>query len=80
MTSLCYKGATSEGVFTDGVITIPTRSASNTGRIVMSLGAIILPKGASLGIDYTPPTSNSSQIVQFAAAVYILKTAVSDVL
>jgi len=80
MTGLFYKGATSEGVFSDGMVTVSTRSATNTGRIVISLGAVILPKGASLGVDYTPPTSNSSQICQFAAATYILTAKVSDVL
>jgi len=75
-----YKGATSEGVFSDGAVSVSTRSAANTGRIVISLGAVILPKGASLGVDYTPPASNSSQICQFAAATYILTPKVSDVL
>jgi hypothetical protein len=80
MTGLFYKGATSEGVFGDGAVTVVTRSASNTGRIIISLGAMILPKGSSIGINYTPPASNSSQICQFAAATYILTKKVSDVL
>jgi hypothetical protein len=80
MTGLFYKGATGETALSGGGASILTRSASNTGRIVISLGAVILPKGASLGVDYTPPTSNSSQIVQFAAACYVLTQTVSDVL
>lgn len=80
MTGLFYKGATGETALSGGATSISTRSASNTGRIVISLGAVILPKGASLGVDYTPPTSNSSQKVQFAAACYVLTSSVSDVL
>ena len=72
-----FKGATGETAFTDGAVTISTRSAANTGRIVISLGAVELPKGSSLGINYTPPTSNSSQICQFAAACYLKTTAVA---
>lgn len=80
MTGLFYKGATSEGVLSDGTASVLTRSASNTGRIVVALGAMILPKGSSLGVEYTPPASNTSQIVQFAAAVYILSPTVSVVI
>jgi hypothetical protein len=80
MSGLFYKGATSEGVFSNGSVSISTRSASNTGRIVISLGAVILPKGSSLGVDYTPPASNSSQICQFAAAAYVLTPQVGDIL
>jgi urease beta subunit len=65
-----YKGATGEAVV-NGDVTISTRSASITGRIVISLGAIIIPKGKSIAVNYTPPTSNSSQIVQVAAAMYV---------
>jgi hypothetical protein len=71
MTGLFYKGATGETAFTDGDVTISTRSASNTGRIVVSLGAMDLPKGTAIGINYTPPTSNTSQIVQFAMSCHI---------
>lgn len=71
LTGLFYKGATGETAFTDGSVTVTTRSASNTGRIVVTLGAVVLPKGSSLGVNYTPPTSNSSQICQFAAACFV---------
>lgn len=80
MSGLFYKGATGEAVFSDGAISVSTRSASNTGRIVVSLGAVVLPKGIALGVNYTPPTSNSSQIVQFAAACYVQSKLVADVL
>jgi hypothetical protein len=66
-----FKGASGESVFTDGAVTISTRSASNTGRIVVSLGAVTIPAGSSLGVNYTPPSGNTSQIVQFAAACFL---------
>ena len=74
-----YKGATSEGVFSDGTVSISTRSAANTGRILIAIGAIVLPKGSSLGIDYTPPASNSSQKCQFALSCYLRTSAVRAV-
>jgi hypothetical protein len=66
-----YKGATGETVFSDGDVSVTTRSASNTGRIVVSLGAVVLPRGTSLGLDYTPPTGNTSQTCQFALSCYL---------
>jgi hypothetical protein len=80
LTGLFYKGATGETAVSDGALTVSTRSASSTGRIFISLGSVVIPKGASMAVDYTPPTSNSSQIVQFAAATYVLSKIVSDVL
>jgi hypothetical protein len=72
MTGLFYKGATGETLLSGGDgVTISTRSASNTGRILISLGATALPKGSAIGINYTPPTSNTSQIVQFAIACHV---------
>jgi hypothetical protein len=72
LTGLFYKGATGETALSGGDgATISTRSASNTGRIVISLGNLILPKGTAIGIDYTPPTSNTSQTVQFAISCHI---------
>jgi len=66
-----YKGASGETAFSDGAVSVSTRSSSNTGRIIVSLGAVVLPKGASIGVNYTPPTSNTSQITQFAVACYL---------
>lgn len=72
MSGLFYKGAQGETAVSGGDgVSISTRSAANTGRIVVSLGAMELPKGASMSIDYTPPGSNTSQITQFAAAVHV---------
>lgn len=75
---LIYKGATGEAVFSDGDVTITTRSASNTGRIFLDLGVLDIPKGGSLGINYTPPTSNTSQICQFAVPCYVKTSLVSE--
>jgi hypothetical protein len=66
-----YKGASGETAFSDGDISISTRSAANTGRIVISLGQIAIPKGQSLGVNYLPPSGNTSQKVQIAAACYV---------
>jgi len=72
MTGLFYKGATGETALSGGQgTTITTRSSSATGRIFISLGSMTLPKGSSLGINYTPPTSNTSQICQFALACHV---------
>lgn len=78
LTGNFYKGAVGETALSgqDGVY-LTTRSSSNTGRIVISLGKLVLPKGSTLGVSYTPPTSNTSQIVQIAAACYIRTTEVS---
>lgn len=66
-----YKGATADAAITDGDVSISTRSAANTGRIFISLGSLVIPKGSSIAIDYTPPASNTSQIVQFAASCFL---------
>lgn len=71
MTGLFYKGASAETAVSGGANSILTRSSSNTGRIFISLGAMVVPQGASFAINYTPPTSNSSQICQFACAAHI---------
>jgi len=66
-----YLGATSEAAITDGSVSISTRLPSPAGRTLIVLGALILPKGASLAIDYTPPASNTSQICQFAISCFL---------
>ena len=72
MTGLFYKGAQGETAVSGGDgVTVSTRSAANTGRIVIALGAMELPKGSALSVDYTPPGSNSSQTIQIAAALHI---------
>ena len=66
-----YKGATSEGLSSGGAVSISSRLSNNTGRVVISLGAIVLSKGTSVICSYTPPAGNTGQIVQCAAACYI---------
>lgn len=78
LTGKFYKGASGESAFSDGNMTISTRSASNTGRIFLDLGAIVVPSGSALGIDYTPPTGNTSQIIQIAASVYLSTSEVGE--
>jgi urease beta subunit len=67
-----FKGASGESVISasDGVH-ITTRLSSSVGRIPISLDGIILPINASVAVNYTPPTGNTSQIVQFACSAYI---------
>lgn len=64
-----YKGAEGE-TLTDGVIAIASRF-NGVGRKVVSLGAVILPKGSSIGVKVTPPTGNASMTVQVAAALFL---------
>ncbi len=66
-----YKGATSEALITDGDTSISTLSSSGTGRIVMSLGALTVPKGSCIAVNITPQTSNTSQGVQVAVSCYV---------
>jgi hypothetical protein len=72
MTGLFYVGAQGETAVSGGDgVSISTRSAANTGRILIGLGAMEIPKGAAFSVDYTPPASNTSQTIQIAAAVHI---------
>jgi hypothetical protein len=65
-----YKGATGLTI-TDGTDVLKTILNTGAQRIAVSAGAITLPKGSSIGINYTTPTSNTSQIVQFAIACFV---------
>ena len=65
-----YKGATGT-TFTDGTTALESILATATQRIAVSAGAITLPKGASVGINFTTPTGNTSMIVEFAIACYL---------
>lgn len=65
-----YKGATGL-TFTNGDDYAATILNAGPQRIVITGGSITLPKGASIGINYTTPTSNTSQIVQFAMSCYL---------
>ncbi len=65
-----YKGATGTTI-TDGAIALESILATTTQRIAVSAGAITLPKGASVGVKFTTPTSNTSMVVEFAIACYL---------
>lgn len=66
-----YKGASGEAVFSDGQESVLTVDPNPSGRILISPGGgVILPKGSSIGFNYTPPTGNISQICNFALNVY----------
>lgn len=68
---LAYKGTQGQTVFSDGGLNISTRKGyTNQPTNISPGGSIYLPKGASLGINYTPPTGNTSMIVQFGANGY----------
>jgi len=71
-----YKGASGEAAFTNGSMFITTRSATNATRLYLAIGALVIPKGSTLGVNYTPPAGNTSQIAQFAAACYLKTTEV----
>lgn len=78
LTGSFFKGASGETAFTDGAVSISTRSASFTGRLAIALGSVVIPAGSSIGINYTPPTGNTSQIVQIAAACYMATDLVGE--
>lgn len=65
-----YKGASGESVVTDGDVSISTISPSPTGRIAITNATLVMPKGTTLAVNYTPPTSNTSQVVQIVASGY----------
>lgn len=69
LTADMYKGA--EGyTFTDGTKVIESIFNQSPTRAALSVGAIVLQRGNSIGIDITPATSNSSLDVEFALSVY----------
>lgn len=68
-----YKGQ--EGTtFTDGDKVIESILNQTPTRAAISVGAIVLPKGTSIGIDITPAAGNTSVDVEFAAASYVRST------
>lgn len=75
LTADMYKGATGETVVSgsDG-ISISTILSTPSGRNALNVGAITIPRGSSIAIDYTPQTGNTSQTIQVALSVF-LKTA-----
>lgn len=64
-----YVGSEAE-TFTNGTKVIESIFNQSATRAALNVGAIILPKGTSLGIEITPATSNTSLDVEFAVAVH----------
>ena len=64
-----YKGAEGNTI-TNGSTFISTRLVGS-GRTALTIGDIIIPKGAAMGIKYTTATSNSSQKVQFGLSGFL---------
>ena len=68
-----YKGA--EGTtFTNGDKVIESIFNQSPTRAAISVGAVVVPKGSSIGIEITPAAGNTSLDVEFAASVYIRST------
>lgn len=67
---IAYKGSTGTTI-TDGSDAIKSIFNTAAQRIAISAGAITLPKGSSIGIKFTTPTSNTSLICNFALACYL---------
>ena len=65
-----YKGATGL-TFTNGEKALESILATAVQRVAVSAGSITLPKGATIGINITTPTGNTSMAVEFAIACYL---------
>lgn len=64
-----YKGAEGSTV-TDGTKVIESILNQTAQRVAITAGDIILPKGASISIEITPATGNTSLACEFAASCY----------
>lgn len=65
-----YKGGEGK-TLTDGDKVIESIFNQVPTRAVISAGAIVLPKGSSIGIEVTPATLNTSLDVEFAISCYL---------
>lgn len=65
-----FKGATGL-TLTNGESFLPSIVSSGT-RVVIPSDGVILPKGGSIGFNYTPPSGNTSQIVSVALNAHLL--------
>lgn len=65
-----YKGATGS-TMTDGSKFIESILPTATQRVVISVGAIVIPKGSSIGLNITPPAGNTSMAVEFAFSGFL---------
>lgn len=70
LTADFYKG--DEGnTFTNGVKVIESIFNQSPTRSALSVGALVIPKGSSIGVDMTPATGNTNLDVEFAASIYL---------
>jgi hypothetical protein len=70
LTADFYKG--DEGnTFTNGVKVIESIFNQSPTRSAISVGALVIPKGSSIGVDMTPATGNTNLDVEFAASIYL---------
>lgn len=65
-----FKGAEGDTI-TGGSPSITSILQNGGTRVVFSVGTIILPKGSSIGVSYTPATGNTSMIIQCAFQCYL---------
>ncbi len=65
-----YKGSTGL-TFTNGDKALESILSTSTQRIAISAGAITLPKGSSIGVNFKTPTGNTAMNVSFAIACYL---------
>jgi hypothetical protein len=66
----CLKGAEGDAL-TGGTVVIESLfNSASPGRQTISVGAIVLRQGNSIGVTVTPATSTSAMDVQIAAGVY----------
>lgn len=73
LAATAYKGATGLTI-TDGSKFFETILATATQRVAVVAGAIVIPKGGSLGINITTPAGNTSMAVEFVIACYLQET------
>jgi hypothetical protein len=70
LTADFFKGA--EGnTFTSGEKVLESIFNQSPTRSAIGVGAIVLPKGSSIGIDITPASGNTNLDVEFAASIYL---------
>lgn len=70
LTGSFFKASGSGKTITDGTVAIESLFSAPTGRAALTVGAIIIPPGASIGWRYTTQASNSSQSIQVACAIH----------
>lgn len=65
-----FKG-TEGATVTNGTKSVSTIFASTGMRAVIDVGEIEIPKGSSLAVEITPPSGNTSLIIQIALELYL---------